>query len=239
MSTETKTTTIDRASGFSGELWEAITPTYEAIISHPFLASVTDGSLEPEKFVYFVGQDRLYLKAFSRALAYAAGHADNPDYTTLLTGSASTAIAVEAGMHVELLEGFGIDLENAPEPKLSPNGELYVQTILAHSSRGPFANAVASVLACFWIYAEVGKELVQRGSPDPRYQRWIDAYGNPDFAATVARVLDMVDDIGSATDAAGRDRFRAIFAQGCRLEWMFWDAAWRQEAWPIEINEGS
>ena len=141
MSTETKSTTIDRASGFSGELWEAITPTYEAIISHPFLASVTDGSLEPEKFVYFVGQDRLYLKAFSRALAYAAGHADNPDYTTLLTGSASTANAVEAGMHVELLEGFGIDLENAPEPRLSPNGELYVQTILAHSSRGPFANA--------------------------------------------------------------------------------------------------
>ncbi len=228
-------TTADRGTGFSAELWESITPTYEAIIDHPFLTSVAEGTLAPEQFIYFVGQDRLYLKAFSRALAYAAGHADEPEHVTLLTGSASTAIAVEAGMHVELLEGFGIDPGAAQEARLSPSGELYVQTILAHSSRGPFADAVAAVLACFWIYAEVGKEMVKKGSPDPRYQRWIDAYGNPEFADTVARVLDMVDQIGASADDAGRERFQAILAQGCRLEWMFWDAAWRQESWPIEI----
>jgi thiaminase/transcriptional activator TenA len=24
----------------------------------------------------------------------------------------------------------------------------------------------------------------------------------------------------------------AAFVRGCEYEWMFWDAAWRQEAWP-------
>lgn len=223
-------------TSFSEELWESIAPTYGAILSHPFLAGVTDGTLAAEKFVFFVGQDRLYLRAFSRALSYAAGHAEDPDDTALFTGSASTAIAVEAGMHVELLEGFGVDPSASDEDRLSPSGELYVQTVLAHAAKGPFADAVAAVLACFWIYAEVGKELIGQGSPDPRYQRWIDTYGDPEFVATVESVLAIVDRLGAGASPAERERFQAIFAQGCRLEWMFWDAAWRQEAWPIEIE---
>ena len=131
--------------------------------------------------------------------------------------------------------GFGVDPAAAGGDVLSPSGELYVQTVLAHASRGPFPDAVAAVLACFWIYAEVGKELIPKGSPDPRYQRWIDTYGDPEFAATVERVLAVVDRVGASASAAERARFQAIFAQGCRLEWMFWDAAWRQESWPIEI----
>lgn len=223
------------STSFSEELWDSVAPTFGAIVSHPFLAGISDGSLPPERFVYFVGQDRLYLRAFSRALSYAAGHASEPDDTALFTGSASTAIAVEAGMHVELLEGFGVDPASTDEDVLSPSGELYVQTVLAHAAKGPFSDAVAAVLACFWIYAEVGKELVPKGSPDPRYQRWVDTYGDPEFAATVARVLAIVDRIGAGASAAERERFQAIFAQGCRLEWMFWDAAWRRETWPIEI----
>ena len=227
-------TTITRRSGFSAALWETIAPTFGAIVSHPFLAGIVDGSLPPERFIYFVGQDRLYLRAFSRALSFAAGHAANPADTALLTGSAATAIAVEEGMHVELLSGFGVDPEGMEPAELSPSGELYVQTILAQSARGPFSEALAAVLACFWIYAEVGKELIPKGSPDPRYQRWIDTYGDPEFAATVDRVLAIIDRIGEEAGEAERARVEAIFAQGCRLEWMFWDAAWRQETWPIE-----
>lgn len=222
-------------TGYSAELWETIEPTFEAIVSHPFLLSVADGTLPPERFVYFVEQDRLYLQAFARALSYAAGHAHHEDDVALLTGSASTAIAVEAGMHVELLEGFGVDPAASGQARLSPSGELYVQTVLAHASRGPFSEALAAVLACFWIYAEVGKVLTRQGSPDPRYQRWIATYGDPEFAATVESVLAVIDRVGAAAGEAERQRIRAIFAQGCRLEWMFWDAAWRQEAWPIEI----
>ncbi len=240
MSTHTNTTTAaTQRSGFSGELWESVAPVYGQIITHPFLSSVADGTLAPEQFVYFVDQDRHYLRAYSRALAHVAGHADEPEDVGLFTGSAAKAIAVEAGMHAELLADFEIDPESHRPPPLSPSGELYVQTVLAHTSRGPFPIAVAAVLACFWIYAEVGKELTGRGSPDPRYQRWVDTYGDPEFVATVERVLAVVDRIGTAGTATDRERFQAIFAQGCRLEWMFWDAAWRREGWPIEINEGS
>src|SRR5689334_15224286 len=186
---------------FTEELWSSVAPTYGAIVDHPFLAGIADGSLPPERFVYFVEQDRLYLRVYSRALSFTAGHAESPADTAVFTGSASNAIAVESGMHRELLSGFGVDPEAGHE-ELSPSGELYAQTILAHTCRGPFSEAVAAVLACFWVYAEMGHDLKQKGSPDPRYQRWIDTYGDPNFAETVAKVLAIVDRIGADASAA-------------------------------------
>jgi thiaminase/transcriptional activator TenA len=232
MSVDTPTGT---RTGFSAELWEQITPSFEAILAHPFLTGILDASLEPERFVYFIEQDGLYLRAYSRALSYTAGHAERPADTALFTSSASRAIAVEQGMHAELLEGFGVDPGASRPTGLSPSGALYVNSVLRHTAAGPFSRAVASVLACFWIYAEVGKVLIEKGSSDPRYQRWIDTYGDPQFAATVDAVLEIVDRLGTEVGDVERDRMATIFREGCRMEWMFWDAAWRGETWPMEI----
>jgi thiaminase/transcriptional activator TenA len=229
MATETPT---GARGGFTAQLWASIVPTYEAILAHPFLTGISDGTLPPERFVYFIEQDALYLRAYARALSYAAGHALHPQDTAELTAGAAQAIAVEVGMHAELLDGFDAGPQARATP-LSPSGELYVQTILAHTAQGPFSEAMAAVLACFWIYAEVGKTLIERGSPDPRYQRWIDTYGDPAFAAQVDRVLAIIDRLGEGASPAERARMQELFAQGCRLEWMFWDAAWRLEGWPI------
>jgi thiaminase/transcriptional activator TenA len=224
--------------GFTGELWQHITPTFDAILEHPFLTGLVDGTLPPERFVYFIRQDGLYLRSYARGLSYAAGHASNPADTALFTSSAARAVAVEQGVQAELLESFGVDAEERSRPEvLSPSGSHYVNAVLAHCAAGPFAEAVASVLACFWIYAEVGKVLVERGSSDPRYQRWIDVYGDPQFAATVDSVLDVVDRLGEEIDPGTRARMVEIFDQGCRLEWMFWDAAWRMERWPVFERE--
>jgi thiaminase/transcriptional activator TenA len=221
---------------FTDRLWASIVPTYDAILAHPFLTGIADGTLPPQRFVYFIEQDGLYLRAYARALSYAAGHALEPADTALLTSSAAEAIAVEVGMHAELLQGFGASPRETRAVRLSPSGELYVQTILAHTAQGPFSEAMASVLACFWIYAEVGRTLIRGGSPDPRYQRWIDTYADPAFAATVDGVLAITNRVGTEAGPAEQARMQALFAQGCRLEWMFWDAAWREERWPIEVG---
>jgi thiaminase/transcriptional activator TenA len=223
--------------GFTAELWNQIAPTFDAIVEHPFLRGIADGTLPPERFVYFIHQDSLYLRAYSRGLSYVAAHARNPADTALFTASAAQAVAVEQGAHAELLEGFGADVAVAQDATLSPSASHYVNTVLAHCAAGPFSEAVASVLACFWIYAEVGKVLVEKGSPDPRYQRWIDVYGDPASAEAVDAVLDVVDRLGAEVDDATRARMTDIFAQGCVLEWMFWDAAWRLERWPILAAE--
>jgi thiaminase (transcriptional activator TenA) len=224
---------VARPPALREQLWADVAPTFDAILRHPFLTGVVDGTLPPARFAHFVVADVHFLGAFARALAFAAGHADDPRDTALLTGAAVASIQGEQEMHATFLAQAGrsaADLE-ASEP--SPSVQLYIQTILAHTAQGPFPRALVALLACFWVYWEVGRRLIVQGSPQPRYQRWIDTYGDPDFGETVEAVLDAVDRVGAQVGDVERERLRAIFAQGCRLEWMFWDAAWREERWPI------
>jgi thiaminase len=44
---------------------------------------------------------------------------------------------------------------------------------------------------------------------------------------------DLVDAEAAAAGAAQRASMRAHFLRSCRYEWMFWDAAWRLERWPV------
>jgi thiaminase/transcriptional activator TenA len=52
---------------------------FEAIISHPFILGLTDGSLSLDAFREYVIQDALYLGRFSRALAVVGSKAPDDD----------------------------------------------------------------------------------------------------------------------------------------------------------------
>ena len=44
---------------FTRELWKSIEPIYAAILEHPFLRGLTDGSLPRESFKFYAVQDAL------------------------------------------------------------------------------------------------------------------------------------------------------------------------------------
>jgi thiaminase/transcriptional activator TenA len=46
-------------------------------------------------------------------------------------------------------------------------------------------------------------------------------------------VLALADDVGLTLCVVDEMRARAHFATTARYEWMFWDAAWRREVWPV------
>jgi thiaminase/transcriptional activator TenA len=91
------------------------------------------------------------------------------------------------------------------------------------------------VLPSYWIYWEVGKELRRRGSPDPRFRKWIDTYGGEDFGIYVREVLDVTNRLAADLSADERGRMHWHFRTTSRYEWMFWDMGLRREHWPISL----
>jgi len=142
---------------------------------------------------------------------------------------AAGTVEVELALHESLLPELGI----SADVPVAPTTQAYTSYLLTTAFGGTFAEGVAAVLPCYWIYAEVGAELVKRGSPDARYQRWIDTYADEEYQAIVAEALALADEIGPTLSAADEARARRHFATTARYEWMFWDAAWRREVWPI------
>ena len=85
----------------------------------------------------------------------------------------------------------------------------------------------------YWIYWEVSKALLERGSPKDMYQKWIDPFGGEEFGALVETVLDLTDKVCEDLNPTQKARVTDAFVITSRYEWMFWDAAWRLEGWPV------
>jgi thiaminase/transcriptional activator TenA len=217
---------------FSGELWGDIAGIYEAILAHPFVTGLADGSLPRESFEFYVIQDALYLRKYARALAAVASRAADPAETEMFARHAAGIVAVEMGLHESLLADLGIDPGLAAAAEEAPTTLAYTSYLLA-ACGGAYGEGVGAVLPCYWIYWEVGKHLLERGSPDPRYQRWIDTYGAEEFGDEAREVIAVTDRLGDEVAAAERDRIRRHFRATSRYEWMFWDMGFRRETWPV------
>lgn len=218
---------------WSARLWQAIEPTFTAILAHPFLSGLADGGLDENAFTHYVAQDVHYLRDYARALAIIAAKATTPAETAMFSRHAAEVFEVELALHNELLPALGLDLQALNATPIAPTTRAYTSYLLATAYSGTFAEGLAAVLPCYWIYARVGSALLERGSTDRRYQRWIDSYGGEEYAATVAEVLDVTDRLGPTLSAEDEAAARAHFAVTAKYEWMFFDAAYRRERWPV------
>ncbi|MDN5930366.1 MAG: thiaminase II [Pseudonocardia sp.] len=209
-------------------LWSDISAVYDAILAHPFLAGLADGTLPRESFRHYVVQDAHYLRGYAKALAVCAAKAPDVAATVMFAQHAAGAIAAEQDLHASLLDELG----TGDEP-VAPATQAYLSYLLATAHGGSYAEAVGAVLPCYWIYARVGEHLLATGSPDPLYARWIAMYGGDEYRAVVDAVLDETDRVGATLSTPELARMRTHFRTTSRYEWMFWDGAYRRETWPV------
>src|SRR5687767_6397357 len=220
-------------TSFTAGLWQSIAPIYAAILRHPFVAGLTDGSLPRERFQFYAVQDALYLREYARSLSLAAVRAPDDDWIVMFNEHAAGALKVERALHESFFTEFGLTPGAVRATPLAPTNLAYCSYLLSIAYAGPFHETVAAVLPCYWIYWEVGKELERKGSADPLYARWIGTYASEEFGGVVRAVIDVTDRIAATLGATERETMRRHFETTSRYEWMFWDMGWRRETWPV------
>lgn len=203
---------------------------YRQILRHPFLEGLTDGSLPREAFRHYVMQEAHFLPDYARALAACAARSPQPSAVHRFAADAARTVEVEHSLVLELLAAFGLDEAEALKSPAGPTTVGYASYLVRTCSLGTFPEALGAIVPCYWIYARVGEKLLAESSPDPLYAWWIETYGGEDYQDTVAGVLDLLDGLTLTADERERLVERAITT--ARFEWMYWDAAWRQESWP-------
>ena len=214
--------------------WESSSATIAAAASHPFLVAMVDGNLPMAKFRYYVEQDSLYLKDFGDALRLLATKAPTRDAAARLDGFAAGADGAERALHASLFAGWGI--KDGALPRQAPHTLLYTSYLLRVCATRPYAEGVAALLPCFWVYAHVGDAMLARRTREsterpPQFDAWIDMYGGDAFHAAVRDYRALVEDAARA-DPAATPRMAEHFATACDLENMFWTQALDGLAWP-------
>lgn len=218
---------------FSSAAWQANAGLYQTILDMPFNRELAAGTLPQPVFQAYIIQDAHYLEGFARALALAAARAPVADHIVEFSGAAREAIVVERALHRDYFAKFGIGAGDFAAQEPSPVCEHYVSWLIKTGALAPYEVAVAALLPCFWIYAEVGKEIAATAAVDHPYRAWIDTYADPEFDAAVRRVIGIADAIAGETSTAVRTKMDQAFKRAAQLEYLFWDSAYARAGWPV------
>lgn len=220
---------------FTRRVWTATQGVRKAIDDLPFVRGLADGTVPDEIFREYLRQDGLYLQQYARALATLSVLADRVDDQLLWADSAQQALVVERSLHEAWVGPADTGPRADGAPAASAACTAYTSYLLGVAHRGDYPELVAAVLPCFWVYADVGQRLLVAtdGRSDHPYRGWIDQYADEAFAARTKQVCALADRVAAQGGADVNARMEAAFATATRYEWMFWDAPWRGEHWPV------
>ncbi len=214
---------------WSVKTWKSAKPILDKILSHPFIDGLINGTLDRQKFIFYIEQDAVYLSEYGKILAGIAAKIDHPEYSKDFLYFAADSITVENALHKSFLKKKDI---KTIQP--SPGCLLYTSYLHKHLSNSSVEVATAAILPCFWIYQVVGDYILsnQQEGNNP-YQSWIDTYGGKEFAASVKKAIGICDDLAENASLSGREAMAEAFIICSKMEWMFWDSAWKLEKWEI------
>jgi hydroxymethylpyrimidine/phosphomethylpyrimidine kinase len=221
---------------FSARVWQRIAPIRAAIETMPFITALADGSLPWANFRFYLAQDAWYLREYARCLARVAALAPEQDAQEFFAHASAGALEAEMALHRALLTGHGESLDQE-DPVASPITTAYLDHLHRCCATGSYAEAVSSVLPCFWLYQHIGErlgELRSRSSlADHPYAAWIETYADPAFADLTVKAIGFADRAARAASPAERTEMTAAFERSSRYEWMFFAQGTDQPAWPI------
>ncbi|RXK51319.1 thiaminase II [Halorientalis pallida] len=216
------------------ELRAAADPVWEAIHDHEMVRGLGAGTLDEGPFRYWVKQDYLYLIEYSRVFAHGAAGAPSLDRMGTFAELLHETINTEMDLHRSYAAELGISERELERTEPSPTTQAYTDFLVRTAATGTFGDLVAALLPCMWGFNETGERLAERGKPDhEQYAAWIEMYTSEEFAELADWCRSLLDDVASDASAAARDRYRDLFVTSSRYEYLFWDAAWREEEWPV------
>ena len=212
---------------WSDGAWSAAEHVYEAIIRSPFVTQLADGTLDMERFVFYLRQDALYIENYCRVLASIASRLPHKDMTETFLHFALDGVAVEKAMHEVFLSRYG-EADTQPTPSC-----LLYMSLLGAQATGPVEVQAAAILPCFWVYLKVGQHIAARAAAANPFAEWIATYSDPAFGQSNQRAIDICDALANEASPEIRRRMTDIFVMATKMEWLFWDSAFNLEKWKI------
>lgn len=220
------------AAFWSAEVFERARPIERAVLDHPFLKALADGTIEKDKILWYLAQNAGYLKNYAASLSRACAKLENPEDRSLVAQWIRDTAGTETWT-LDLLKKFSAGRDAAPFMRLRPTTLFYSSWEAKASEEGTAGEAWAALLPCFTMYETAGRFIAENIKAENPYREWLSAYGDPAYSKTVESAVALADRLARRETPEGRARMTENYLTSCRLEWALWDAAEKLEDWPV------
>ncbi len=206
-------------------------PYWEESFVHPFVQAIGDGTLSPEIFRFYLLQDRYYLEHFSKLYQLIADQTTDQEVKALLRENAENLRLGEIAVREDFFNELNITEKEIAETPIAPTAYHYVSHMYRQLIDGTPNAAFAGMLPCAWLYQEIGVRLIQSGSPNPLYQRWIETYSGEEAAQGILKERAVLDRLYETSGKDEQQQMVEAFVISSRMEYAFWEMAMKLEGW--------
>ncbi len=215
-------TAAERLFDVSKELWKEYN-------EHPFVRGIADGSLDKEKFKYYMIQDYLYLIDYTKVFAVGAAKGRDLETMGLFAGYTHAILDGEMEIHRGYMKRLGISLEEAERAQPALDNLSYTSYMLRVAYEEGEAEVAAAILACAVSYEEIAGRIVKEhpeALTHPFYGEWVSGYAAPEYHEQNQALIALTNRLTAGYSEVQLRHLEEIFVNCSRYEAAFWDMAW-------------
>lgn len=211
-------------------LLEATEDIWQSYNEHPFVKGIENGTLDKEKFRYYIIQDFLYLEDYAKAFAIGIAKAKSlettkifSEYITLLTGS-------EMNIHHGYMGKFGVRQEELDNTVRALDNLSYTSYMIRVAYEEGEAEILAAILSCAYSYERIAKRMVQNNPSCVQhdfYGEWITGYASDEYANGNIVLINTLNKLTENYSEPQLKHLTDIFVACSRYEYLFWDFSWK------------
>jgi len=207
---------------------------WEAMVTHPFVTEMGDGSLDISKFRNYFRQDYVFcedlVKLTSIAIAKAA-----PDYEAgkILNGFLTNFLSAENDLFLNGFQDLGVTAEQYQVTEANPVTQAFGDFMVRTAFEGDFDDLIALFYVTEGTYLDWASRLINAGAEPNNavYQGWIDIHSPAMLGDLVEWFAARLNDAGERASASKAANLERIFRTTLRYEYLFWEANYHGAQW--------
>lgn len=215
-------TTTDRLFKATEDIWEAY-------YQHPFVQGIKDGTLDHDKFRYYIIQDYLYLSVYARVFAIGAAKSPDLDTMHMLITHCKGILDYEMSIHDGYMGTLEITQKELDETPMALDNSSYVSYMVRVAYEEDTIAALASILSCAISYEVLARRMVKERpecKDDPFFGGWVEGYASDAYSDENKELIAYTNKLTEGYTEEQYKHLEEIFIRCSRYETGFWNLGW-------------
>jgi thiaminase/transcriptional activator TenA len=196
---------------------------------HPFVKGIADGTLDREKFRYYIIQDYLYLIEYTKVFGIGIAKAKSAEVTKLFASYVHLLTEGEMDIHRGYMGIFGVTEKELADTPRALDNLSYTSYMLRIAYEEGEAEVLAAILSCAYSYEMIARNIVRNNpaSVDHKfYGDWIKGYASDEYSKENAVLFEILEKLTEHYTDEQKRHIVDIYVACSRYELAFWDLSW-------------
>lgn len=211
------------------EMTAATAEIWAEYYSHPFVKGIENGTLDKEKFRFYIKQDYMYLIEYAKVFGIGIAKSKSTETARLFAAYVRLLTDGEMDIHRGYLGRLGVSEQELSSTPKALDNLSYTSYMLRIAYEEGEAEILAAILSCAYSYELIAKNILKNNPDsvnDEFYGEWILGYASENYRKENVALVEMLERLTENYTEKQRENIVKIYVACSRYELKFWELSW-------------